>query len=127
MTGSVEGSVEDQTGGVLPNAKVTISRPETNLTRVLMTDNSGLFRADLLPLGTYKITAELTGFAAANTTVEVSAGSPLTLKLVLKTGSRRSRSRSPARRLRWISATSTSAVARPTTPSRSCRCWTATW
>ncbi len=60
--GTIEGTVRDSTGGVLPGATVTIRNIETGFTRVVVTAGNGLFRAPLLPVGDYVATIELAGF-----------------------------------------------------------------
>src|SRR5437870_4173774 len=61
-TGTIEGTVTDQTGAVLPNANVKVKNVETAAVRSVLTDDRGFFRAPLLPVGRYDISAELPGF-----------------------------------------------------------------
>ncbi|MFQ5738069.1 MAG: carboxypeptidase-like regulatory domain-containing protein [Acidobacteriota bacterium] len=61
-TGIIEGTVQDQTGAVLPGVTLSLRQTESNFERVLVTDDSGRFRARLLPVGPYLLTAELAGF-----------------------------------------------------------------
>ena len=60
--GSIEGTVKDSSGGVLPGVTVTITNIDTGAERSVVTNESGLYRAPLLPLGTYRVVAELQGF-----------------------------------------------------------------
>ena len=60
--GSIEGTVTDSSGGVLPGVTVTVTNTETGAARSVVTNEAGLFRAPLLPLGTYTVVAELEGF-----------------------------------------------------------------
>ena len=60
--GTIEGTVSDSSGGVLPGVTVTITNVDTGAERVVVTNDKGLYRAPLLPLGTYKVVAELQGF-----------------------------------------------------------------
>ena len=62
-TGVIEGTVVDPEGGVLPGASVTLRNTATNFEQVATTGNEGRFRAVLLPLGPYRITVSLDGFA----------------------------------------------------------------
>src|SRR5260370_38970797 len=57
ITGSIDGVVTGQTSAVVPKAEVTLLNTETDFTRRLTTPNEGRFRAVLLPLGQYKVTA----------------------------------------------------------------------
>src|SRR5262245_2777536 len=60
--GSIEGTISDTSGGVLPGVTVTITNVDTGAERTVITNDRGLFRAPLLPLGTYRVVAELQGF-----------------------------------------------------------------
>jgi hypothetical protein len=61
-TGSIEGTVVDQSGAVLPGVTVTVTQTQTGLVRSVVTDEQGIFRAPLLPVGAYEMTADLAGF-----------------------------------------------------------------
>lgn len=61
--GAIEGTVTDESGAVLPGATVTVRNQGTGIARETTTDGSGVFRAPLLPVGTYEVTAALSGFA----------------------------------------------------------------
>jgi len=54
-TGTIEGTVTDQTGAVLPAADVKVKNVETAVIRSVLTDDRGFFRAPLLPVGRYDI------------------------------------------------------------------------
>lgn len=60
--GTIEGIVRDASGGVLPGVTVTVKNVDTGLERVVITNEAGVFRAPLLPLGGYAVRAELQGF-----------------------------------------------------------------
>ena len=60
--GAIEGTITDSSGGVLPGVTVTITSPDTGLQRTVVTNEKGLYRAPLLPIGTYSVAAELQGF-----------------------------------------------------------------
>ena len=62
INGTIEGTVVDDQGAVLPGVTVTVANLDTGDTRVVVTNESGLYRAPLLPLGTYRVSAELQGF-----------------------------------------------------------------
>jgi len=84
--GTIEGTVMDETGGILPGVTVTIHNDETGFTRVVTTDDNGVFRAPLLPVGLYTVLAELTGFKTMRREgLEVTVGGTVTLpQLVLE-------------------------------------------
>jgi hypothetical protein len=62
INATVEGTVTDESGAVLPGVTVTLTNTDTGDTRVVVTNESGLYRAPLLPLGAYRVSAELSGF-----------------------------------------------------------------
>ena len=61
--GEIVGTVTDETGGVLPGVTVTIQNQATGVSRDTQTDGAGRYRAPLLPVGTYEVSAALSGFA----------------------------------------------------------------
>jgi hypothetical protein len=56
-------TVRDTSGAVIPNSKITLHNPLTNQSRTVTTNEQGLFRAELLAVGTYEVRVEQTGFA----------------------------------------------------------------
>jgi hypothetical protein len=85
--GSIEGTVSDSSGGVLPGVTVTITNSDTGAQRVVVTNESGLYRALLLPLGTYRVVAELQGFKKYEESgVRLSAGQTAVVNVTLGVG-----------------------------------------
>jgi hypothetical protein len=85
--GAIEGTVTDSTGGVLPGVTVTITNTDTGTERVVTTNELGLFRAPLLPLGTYNVVAELQGFKKFEQTgIKLSVGETAVVKAALGVG-----------------------------------------
>ena len=62
INGTIEGTVKDEQGALLPGVTVTVTNIDTGEQRVAVTNESGLYRAPLLSLGTYRVSAELQGF-----------------------------------------------------------------
>ena len=60
--GNIEGIVRDTTGAALPGVSVTVTNMDTGTARTSITNDEGVYRAILLPLGRYRIVAELQGF-----------------------------------------------------------------
>jgi hypothetical protein len=60
--GNIEGTVRDASGAVLPGVTVSVTNTDTGAQRVVVSNETGTYRAVLLPLGTYTVTAELPGF-----------------------------------------------------------------
>jgi len=86
-TGTISGTVSDESKAVLPGVTVTVRNTETGATRTLVTDDHGRFRALSLPPGEYAVAAEIQGFTPARReklTLEI--GRDLTADLMLKVG-----------------------------------------
>ena len=60
--GTILGTVKDTSGAVIPGVGVTAINEDTGLRRTLVTDETGSFNADLLPVGKYRVEGELPGF-----------------------------------------------------------------
>lgn len=60
--GGIVGTVRDGQGGVIPGVTVTITKMDTNATRVVVTDAQGFYSAPGLEPGQYTILSELSGF-----------------------------------------------------------------
>ena len=87
INGTIEGTVTDPSGGVLPGVTVTVTNTDTGDTRVVVTNESGLYRAPLLPLGSYRVSAELQGFRRYEQTgVTLSAGQVAVINVSLGVG-----------------------------------------
>jgi len=63
--GTIYGTVRDATGGVLPGAAVVATDEGTRVPRDTVTDDQGRFEFPLLPVGRYRVTVNLSGFAEA--------------------------------------------------------------
>ena len=62
VTGSIDGRVTDPSGAILPGVEVTVTNESTGQTRVVVTNETGLYNAPLLTSGTYSVQASLPGF-----------------------------------------------------------------
>src|SRR5690349_5105094 len=60
------GHVEDKDGAPLPGVTVTVTDPATGFTRTTVSDAEGNFRIPSIPVGTYNVQSELSGFATVN-------------------------------------------------------------
>jgi outer membrane receptor protein involved in Fe transport len=84
-TGSISGTVEDSTGARLPNVEISARNVDTALVRGATSGGGGSFTIPLLPVGTYEVGAELSGFTGAKVAnVVVSIGGDSTVRLVLE-------------------------------------------
>src|SRR5712671_8240280 len=61
-TGEIFGKATDSTGAVLPGVTVTLSGQALITPQTAVTVESGAFRFPRIPIGTYTVTFELTGF-----------------------------------------------------------------
>src|SRR5206468_12959959 len=61
-TASLQGTVTDAQGAVVPGASVTASNMATGVQRSTITDTVGFYQMAALPVGTYQVEARLTGF-----------------------------------------------------------------
>lgn len=88
-TGELTGKVVDTDGGVLPGAYIyarSLSPQSPIREAVSVVDADGKFRLSNLTAGTYRVTAELTGFRSASLTRAVTAAPVDGLVLVLSVG-----------------------------------------
>lgn len=87
INGTLEGTVKDDQGAVLPGVTVTVSNLDTGDQRVVVTNERGLYRAPLLSLGTYRVVAELQGFKKFEQTgVSLRAGQTAVIDIALTVG-----------------------------------------
>ncbi len=65
-SGTISGSISDQSGASVGNATVTIKQTERNFTQAATTDRQGHFVFQQLPPGQYTVEANATGFRSYN-------------------------------------------------------------
>ena len=81
-TGAIDGVIVDQSGAVMPGVTVTVTQPATGFERMVVSDENGVFRVLLLPVGGYTLNAELAGFLPQKQAdVRVSVGQTVTLRI----------------------------------------------
>src|ERR1700755_79933 len=83
-TGSIEGSVADPTGAVVPNATITAKSKSTNQTRTVTSNDEGQYQITQLPPDMYEIRVTAASFktsVAKDVTVAVGANVALDFKL----------------------------------------------
>ena len=64
-TARIHGVVQDQTGGVVPNATVKATQTDTGISRTAVTEADGSYVFANLPLGPYRLEVQKQGFATA--------------------------------------------------------------
>src|SRR5581483_4579093 len=62
VTGTVLGTVEDSSGAIVPNAKVTLTEVNTGISHTTQTNGSGNYTFPNTPEGNYSVSVESTGF-----------------------------------------------------------------
>lgn len=86
-TGGISGTAYDESGGVLPQVEVVVENQNTTAARTTHTDSAGRYSVALLPPGTYKVSAKLTGFQTeVQQGIGVSVGHEAVANLSLKVG-----------------------------------------
>ncbi len=81
----ISGSVQDQSGAVLPGAEITATQTDTGISRMAVTNENGYYVLPSLPLGPYKLEASLPGFRSfAQTGIVLQVGSNPTINVVLQ-------------------------------------------
>ncbi|MGC2254565.1 MAG: carboxypeptidase-like regulatory domain-containing protein, partial [Candidatus Acidiferrales bacterium] len=83
-SGTMEGVVKDQSGGVVPNATVQISDPVSGYQRTIVTGSDGAFRFTNIPFNTYHMVVTASGFAGYTQDVDVRSAVPVSAPVNLK-------------------------------------------
>jgi len=74
-TGTISGTVKDQSGAVLPGAAVKVTNVENGTVRTSATGSGGEYRIVSLPAGVYEVDASLSGFqTGARSGIQLSVG-----------------------------------------------------
>ncbi|HTR25385.1 MAG TPA: carboxypeptidase regulatory-like domain-containing protein [Terriglobales bacterium] len=85
-TGTINGTVTDASGAVVPQAAITVTNTGTGIQRSFVTDQNGNFVASSVPFGTYVIAIHASGFADAKSqpvVLNVGATVQVNLKLAV--------------------------------------------
>ncbi len=84
---SLNGSITDSNGGLIPQAKLTVQNLDTNVTRVITSNGSGQYTVTPLQPGRYSVTAEKSGFKReVRSGVVLTVGQSATLNISLAIG-----------------------------------------
>ncbi len=84
---TIVGTVTDASGGVVPDAKVTVSNPSKGFTRELVANSAGEYTAAKVPIGDYVVTVQAKGFQKlVRSGIALSVGQILRVDLQLTLG-----------------------------------------
>src|SRR5689334_16292299 len=84
----LRGTVLDESGAALPGATVAATHVETGTVRTTVTSATGTYVMPALPIGLYKISAELTGFGTITKEgIRLAVGDSASLDFTLKVAS----------------------------------------
>ena len=86
-SGTLQGEVQDATGGRIQSAEIVVRAPGSSLERKATTDNRGEFRLDDLMAGSYHVVVSARGFADAASDVAVAVSSVRDILVTLRPGS----------------------------------------
>src|SRR4051812_41510477 len=87
QNGQFTGAVTDPSGAAIPNAKVTVMNLGTNLSVTTSTNQSGDYVVKELPVGSYKVSVEASGFkTSTNANVALNAGTTAHLDFKMQLG-----------------------------------------
>ena len=86
-TAAISGAVKDASGAVLPGVEVKVTQTGTNVARTAVTNETGSYVLPNLPLGPYKLEAELPGFRSfVQTGIVLQVGSAPAVDIVMQVG-----------------------------------------
>ena len=84
--GNIVGTVADQSGAAVPNAKIVITDTQRSVSFNTTTNDDGNFTQRFLIAGTYKVLVEAAGFKAVSQTVSVSVDQESRIDVKLQVG-----------------------------------------
>ena len=86
-TGTILGTVTDETGGVLPGVEITLSNTDTGISRAVVTGDEGTYQAPNLSLGNYEVEAGLAGFqTSVRSGIQLTVGREAVVNIRLSIG-----------------------------------------
>lgn len=87
VLGTILGTVTDTSGAIVRGAKVSVTRVATGLVRTALTNDAGEYSFPQLPVGEYRVEAELAGFKKTQRTgVDLRVEDTLRIDLILQIG-----------------------------------------
>lgn len=87
QSGTIVGTITDESGALIGEANVTLTNTGSGFSRVVTTNASGQYVAPTIPIGTYTIAAEKTGFQKLiREGIQLTAADTATVNLTLRVG-----------------------------------------
>jgi Carboxypeptidase regulatory-like domain len=85
FTGGLQGTVQDQKGAIVPQAKVALTNVDTGVTQMAVSNAAGVYRFVSLAPGNYTVSTAVQGFAPASVSFNLATDEvrdvPLTLSI----------------------------------------------
>src|SRR6059036_185103 len=86
-TAQISGTAKDQSGAVLPGVEIRATQTDTGITRDAVTNETGSYVLQNLPIGPYRLEATLPGFRTyAQTGIVLQVNSSPAVNVVLEVG-----------------------------------------
>ncbi len=86
ITATLEGQVSGSTGAVISGADITAVNTHTGFSRSTVSSDLGEYRISLLPVGQYRVSAQLPGFRPGVSTVTLQLAQTARLDFTLQVG-----------------------------------------
>ena len=83
---TIQGTITDKSGAVVAGAEIVAKNKGTDITRTTSSDETGSYRFELLPVGTYMVSVTKRGFGVLTQTIEILVGQTATVNAELKPG-----------------------------------------
>src|ERR1700678_1995456 len=85
FTGGLQGTVQDQKGAIVPQAKVALTNADTGVTQMAVSNATGVYRFVSLAPGNYTVSSSVQGFAPVSVSFNLATDEerdvPLTLSI----------------------------------------------
>jgi len=86
VTATLQGQVLDSSGGGIPKAKVSAANEATGFSRSTQSSDNGEYEFPAIPVGHYKVSAQVAGFKTEEKEVTLQVGQVATLNFTLSVG-----------------------------------------
>jgi hypothetical protein len=84
--GTLQGIVKDQSGSIIPGARITLQNAITSYRATVQSDATGTFRLPNIPFNTYHLEARQANFAPFSQDLDIRNTVPQNLEITLKVG-----------------------------------------